>query len=517
MKSFRTWWLAVLGLLIVPQVVLLVAGTVWLYERGLLLYWIAGGGVLTLVGWGLARRLQRKNLSPIAPTVQPALTWPPSGHAAWEDVEVIAQRVQTEDLPLDRPDVLWQILLEVLEAVAAHYHPKSDRAALEIPAPHVLRVVELVAYDLRKAFSEHLPWSHVLTLGDFLRLKRLAAWAQELYFLYRVARLGYNPVSALLVEIRGMALGRLQNTSADGIKRWAAGFCVQKAGYYAIQLYGGHLLLDDVQFEQFRTAKSKDDLRQQEDQSERVEEEPLRIMVLGQVKSGKSSLINALFGETRAAVDVVPRTRGVEPHLLERDGVPRAIILDTGGYETADGSDDPFTELREQVLDSDLLLVVCSAGSAARAADRRLLDAVRSFFQEEPDRVMPPLIVAVSHVDQLRPLNQWDPPYDLAEPDCPKAEQIAEVLRAVREDLSLCAEEPALPVCLKAGQLYNVEEGLAPLIVQSVSQAERVRYLRCLRHYHEEEYWQRLWQQAVNSGRLMLKVGKDWVRGTGRK
>ncbi|NQT18051.1 MAG: 50S ribosome-binding GTPase [Planctomycetes bacterium] len=516
MRRLKTWWLLVLGLLVLPHVLLSVAGALWLVEHRWLFYWLASGGMLTLAGWGLARWLRTKKPPPMGPAVKPALTWPPTGLAAWDDVESIARRAETEDLPLDRPELFGALLVEVLEAVARHYHPKATRAALEIPAPYVLRVVELVACDLRKAFSEYLPWSHVLTLGDFVRVKRLAAWAKELFFLYRIARLGFDPVAALLREIRQMATGGLQDTSASGVKRWAVGFCVRKAGYYAIQLYGGHLVLDDVAFDAYRPPQSKRDAESAQASHREIDQEPLRILVFGQVKSGKSSLINALFGEVRAAVDVVPRTRGVEPFVVQRDDIPRAIILDSAGYENVEGAENPFAELREQILDCDLLVLVCSARSAARSADRRLLDQLGGFFQQEPNRMMPPLVVTLSHVDQLRPLAEWDPPYDLAEPSGAKAEQIRDAVQAVREDLALGAEQVVVPVCLKSGQVYNVEEGLAPVILQLSSEAERMKFLRCLRHFHDDEHWRRLWQQAVNSGRVLLSAGAAWTRRPAR-
>ena len=45
-------------------------------------------------------------------------------------------------------------------------------------------------------------------------------------------------------------------------------------------------------------------------------------------------------------------------------------------------------------------------------------------------------------------------------------------------------DQAVVPVCLKPGQLYNVEEGLAPAILHAVPRAQRVRYLRCLRQFH---------------------------------
>jgi len=516
MKHVKIWWLVVLVLFVLPQAALLAAGTVWLYQRHLLLVWLGGGGALTLAGWGLARLLRAKRMAPIAPSVEPAPAWPPTGHAAWRDVEAIAERVEGEDFPLDRPQVLWGVLVEVLRAVARHYHPNRSRPELEIPAPYVLRVVELVAGDLRSAFSDYVPGSHVLTLGDLLRLRRLAAWARGAFLFYRVARLGYNPVGALLRELRQLATGRLQDTSARGIRRWAQGFCVRRAGYYAIQLYGGHLVLDDVAFADYQTRGSRRDAQRAQARDAELDEEPLRILLVGQVKSGKSSLVNALFGEVRAAVDVVPTTRCVEPYVLERDGIARAIILDTAGYERVEGSDDAFEELREQVVDCDLMLVVCSATSAARGPDRRLLERIRAWLEERPDRMMPPLAAVVTHVDQLRPLGEWSPPYDLTEPSGAKAAEILEATRAVGEDLALGADEPVVPVCLKPGGTYNVEEGLAPVLFRMASEAERVRLLRCLRQHHDEETWQRLWRQALRSGRVLLRSGADWARGRTR-
>ena len=128
MKHVKIGWVIVLVLLVVPYVALFTAGMTWLCERHLLLWWLAGGGVLTFAGWGLARWLRAKRTSPIAPAVEPAPTWPPAGHAAWSDVEALAKRVEGEDVPLDRPEALRAILLDVLETVARHYHPKAKQA-----------------------------------------------------------------------------------------------------------------------------------------------------------------------------------------------------------------------------------------------------------------------------------------------------------------------------------------------------------------------------------------------------
>ncbi len=515
MRHLKTWWLLILALMSGPYVLLYLAGSVWLYERKLLWQWGAVAAVLTFVSWWWAQRLRQRQAPPTRLSAQPDDDWPPLARAAWQQVEAIANRMQEEDLPLDRPESVWTIVREVLEAVAQQFHPRSKRAMLEVPVPHVLRIVELVARDLRVAFSNRVPAGHVLTLHDYQRLRRLAGYWTPLYAVYRVGSFVVNPLAATIREVRDAAAGKLMDASIEEVRRWAIGFAVRKAGFYAIQLYSGHLVLDDVDFDAYHSRQSREDKDRAVRQAERLAEEPLRILVLGQVKAGKSSLINALFGEPRAAVDVVPRTRFIEPYILDREGTPRAIILDTAGYELADMDENPFEPLRGEILNCDLLLVVCSARSAARGADRRLLDELREFFQREPDRLMPPTVAALTHIDQLRPLAEWNPPYNIAEPDRPKARSIRDAAETVAADLALTPAQ-VIPVCLKPERIYNVEEALIPAILQAVPEAQRVKYLRCLRQFHSEQYWRKLWQQAASSGRLLLQAGTEWLRSRSR-
>lgn len=520
MRRLTTWWLLLFLVFVFPYVPLAIAGFVWLYEYGLFWVWLAVTGALTLLSWSLgqwlrARRVRKAEAAGPAPgDVKPDPRWAPAGQAAWVDVEAIARRAEREDLPLDRPEPMWQVMVEVLDAVARHFRPGEKEPVLAIAVPDVLRTAELVARDLRQAFSEHVPGSHMLTLGDLKRLRRWAGVGEDLYGIYRaflrVIRFGANPVTAVLSEVRDAAAVDLYNASADEIKRFAVGHCVRKAGYYAIQLYSGQLV-DDETLEAYRTRRSRDDAGRAKAVDRHVSDEPLRILVLGQVKAGKSSLINALFGETRAAVDVVPRTRHVEPFLLERDGIPRALILDTAGYEEASDSPSPFQGVKDHVLQSDVVVLACSARSASRAADRRLLDDLRAFFVAAPDRAVPPLVVALTHIDQLRPLAEWSPPYDLANPAGTKAELMLDAMRAVEEDLGLAPDQVVVPVCLAPDRLYNVEEGLAPAILNVMPEAQRVKYLRCLRSFHDDDYWQRLWRQTLNSGRVLLRAGARWI------
>ncbi len=499
---------AILGgvLLAVPYLLLFIAGSAWLYQNRMIVPWAGIALASTLSGWYLLRSL-RHVASP--PMVQPDLSWPPLGVDAWTDVEKLAATIEAENIPFGQTEKLVDIVRRVVDAVARQYHPEAAEPWLETPVPHLLRILELAARDLREATLSYLPGSHILTVGDLRRLQKLAGMANHSYFWYRIASFAINTPAAFLREGRDALFGKLKSVSMDAAKRWAVGYFVRRVGYYAIQLYGRHINLDDARPADAISKKSANMADDDVMRTAMLDREPLRILVVGQVKAGKSSLVNALFGEYRAATDVVPRTDRVEPYVLTRDGLEQAIVLDTAGYDAASGDtasgEQTVRALLAHLHGCDIVLGVCSAASAARQADRKFLDAIRAEFQRTPDRHMPIIVTALTHIDRLRPIAEWNPPYRLSPPEGPKAEQIAAAVETVASDLGLSAGD-VIPVCLLPERIYNVEEALIPAILDYLPAAQRVKYVRCLRRQRDEEYWQRIWRQTVNAGRVL--VGK---------
>jgi uncharacterized protein len=491
--------IAALGLLLLPYVLLFAAGSIWLYQYHMLVWWFGVSLATTFFGWQLFKGLRHESIPPL---VQPDLRWPPVGTAAWKEVDALAAMIEAEDVPLDQPQRLLDVVRRVVEVVARHYHPQSPAPWLETPMPFFLRIVELAAGDLRRATMSYVPAAHILTVRDWQRLWELAGWANRAYFWYRIVSFFVNTPAALVRESRDVFFGRLKGQSVEALKRWAVGFFVRRAGYYAIQLYGKYLPLDDTEAIDSLHERSRHEAAVDATRRDESQKEPLRLLVVGQVKAGKSSLINALFGEYRAATDVVPRTRYVEPYLLERDGLRQAIILDTAGYDDVEPK-QILGELGDHLFHCDIVLVVCAATSAARSPDRAFLDALRTTFQDHRDRHMPVIVAVATKIDQLRPLGQWNPPYCLCPADDAKAENIVAAVEAIGEDLAVDLDN-VVPVCLMPERLYNVEEGLIPAILEALPAAERVRYIRCLRQHRDEAYWSLLWRQAVQAGRVLL-------------
>src|SRR5206468_12804153 len=84
----------------------------------------------------------------------------------------------------------------------------------------------------------------------------------------------------------------------------------------------------------------------------------IEIAVLGAVKAGKSSLVNALLGKQAATVDTLPVAHvGVRYNLTLTGGQP-VSLLDTAGYGQDGPNEVEFAAAAEASQDADLILLV---------------------------------------------------------------------------------------------------------------------------------------------------------------
>ena len=483
--------LIALLLWVLPVAALLPLGAFWLWQNGRLFWWLVAMIACGAAGYGLQSWLLRRDrrLLADAQTV-PDPRWPPKADGAWTAVERLADEVKPEDWPLNEGGRLWTLGQRTLEVVARYYHPEEDRPLLELTVPHALLIIERASRDLRATVTDHIPLSHKLKIGDLLRAWRWKDAAERLMNVYRAGRLVINPLDALLGEAWGHLRGQAYGQAWTEIQRWLLREYVRKVGYYAVELYSGRLTLTDGQPDAEPTRPTPID-------------EPLRMVVLGRANAGKSSLINALFGRLTAATDVLSdTTTGLRPYRLEREGLTTALIFDTPGCDTELLSEKA---LRKAAMEADLILWVCAAHRPDRQLDRLRLDTLRAGFAERPDRRPPPVLVAVSHIDQLRPPREWQPPYDLLNPQGSKARNIRAAVEAVAEDLAVPVAT-VIPVCLADNRVYNVDDVLWAALLDRQSEADKVRFLRCLDQRIRGENWTLLRRQLANAGRWLLKL-----------
>ena len=491
-----------------PVAALLPLGLLWLWQAGHLPWWLATMVACSALGYGFQFWLRRRDQRLLGGAqTAPDPQWPPRSQAAWDAIEALAAGLKPEDWPLTDNPRLTDLGREALELVARTYHPKVERPLLELTLPHLLLIIERACRDLRTEVAAQLPLSHRLTLGDLLRAYRWKATAERLLDLYRAGRLVFNPAGALLSE----AWERLRRESFTAawsdLHRWLLQEYVRKVGYYAIALYSGRLTLTDGAPDAL-TPNSRDDLTQAATEAAARADEPLRILILGRANAGKSSLINALFGRLTAPADVLPDPAApVVPYRLERAGRTAALIFDTPGCDTAGLSPAALDGL---ATTTDLVLWVTAAHRPDRQSERETLDRLRTLWTARADHHPPPLLVAVSHIDLLRPPRDWQPPYDLANPQGPKATNIRAALEAAATDLGVPAAD-AIPVCLAEGRVYNVTDSLWAALLEREGTADRVRLLRCVDERKRAEDWALLRQQLVNAGRFLARLPGRWL------
>ena len=506
MLKRRMWpWLLIALLWCLPFLALMAVGGWWLWQNQLLVLWLSLSASCSGIAWILARLFKRRQKKLfIATQSRPGIFGSELDKQAFGAVQALAEQIkQDKSFQHAQADNWLELGRRVLEVVAKHYRPNARDPELEIPLTELLSIVEHVTHDMHQQLSVNLPLSHVITLADGLNLQRWLENFKDGKNLYRLGRMLANPLSGFLNEAISYSQESVVDITLPYLQNWLLDTYIQKVGEYAIMLYSGRMAVASEKIAAM-TPESRQDSQQALAQRDRLEREPLRILVVGQTNAGKSTLINILFDKPVAAADVVSTTAELTPYKLEREGLLSGLIFDTPGYSERSN----WLTSSPKILDqADLVLLVCSANNAARIADRAFLHAFQAYFLAEANRKLPPIICVVTHIDQLPPRREWRPPYDLNTPNCIKAKNIQAALFAIQRDLALAEKTALVPVSLGENEglgVYNIN-ALILAMGQQLDEACRARLLRCLKAAQRREKWPQVWRQVGNSGRWLLR------------
>jgi predicted GTPase len=484
--------------LILPTVSLILLGSLWLWQNGYVLYWAIATCIAVVAAYVLERRL----MVPLPATAagepedtEPAdEAWTPRQEEAWGDVKTLAAQVPAERIT--SRDALLNLGLETIELVARRLHPEDKDPLLQFTVPEALAVIERTSDGLRNFILTSFPLGDRITVAQLMWLYRWRGavnLAEKGYSLWRVIRL-FNPLAAATHEIRERFTRQMYEMGREHIARRLAGAYVKEVGRAAIDLYGGNLRVTRAQLGTHVSTVSRRDMEALESRAS----EPIRILVAGQTGTGKSSLVNALAGAVEAVVDTLPATKAFATYKLTREGLPAALIVDSPGL----GGKKAIPSLVDSAGNCDMVLWVSAATRAARDTDRAALAAIREHFAAQPNRRRPPMLLVLTHIDRLRPFQEWEPPYDIEAGAGDKAKSIRAAAEAAGEELGFGRGE-VIPVRADTAVAHYNIDALWARIIELVPEAQRARLLRVLTDVKGTSGWASLWSQAVNAGRVL--------------
>lgn len=489
---------SILALLIAPFVlVLLATGLVFLWENAWLLKWLwIPIPFCWLIGFLLIRLVKKRYGSLWQPRSDVLTHWTDQDRAAWQLVAEFADGQQP--VATDRffqADLYLETAQQLAMQLAGHYHANAKDAIENLTIPEILTATELAVSDIRRFVERNIPGSHLMTIRWLQRAPQVTGFWTQVRPLYYAASVIWHPWTILS---RAATNETVVNPVMDELKK--EGFAglyrafVLQLGKYLIELNSHRLKVGPDRWRELmqEAAQTATDTPSTATapagpQTGEPQEPPaaLQIALVGQVKAGKSSLINALIGDQQAAVDILPLTDSIKRYSVHPDRVNAQLtLLDTVGFAHEGLKADRMDATMQAICESSMTVLVMNACQPAREPDCQLLRTMESWFRQHPQRRRPPILVVLTHIDQLSPSLEWTPPYDgwvRPRSKRPKERSIREAVLAVRELLGQRVDG-IVPACtdIDHHREYGINEWVVPAIMTLLPQAKAKQLLDVL-------------------------------------
>ena len=442
--------------------------------------------------------------------------WTDRDKLAWDKVQAKAKGYEkiTPTLLAD-PRHYSELSLDLAEQVAAVYSPGGAHPFDHLTIPEVLACVELAAADLDELTQKYIPGVHMLRIRDYQQARKAVDWYKTGQNIYWGAAAIFNPVE---VGVRWaasrFALGGILDKLQDNVLLWFHTAFIHQFGRHLIEMNSGRLKVGAKRYREILK-------NHQEPPAEPAPASPadpaappppaapgarpIGIAVLGPVKAGKSSLVNALLGKQAATVDTLPVAHiGVRYNLTLAGGQP-VTVLDTAGYGQDGANEAEFAAAAEAAKEAEIILFVTQATNPGRRADVDLLDRLKAWFDARPHLKLPPIVAVVNQIDLLSPKAEWAPPYDWQTGTRPKEVNIRDCAAAVREQLGNRVIE-IVPACARQGETFGISEGLVPVIALQLDDARGAAVLKAFDAEAAADQYRRVGKQLLAGGRSMLGI-----------
>ena len=352
----------------------------------------------------------------------------------------------------------WKVLqdhaLNLITCTSEQYHSNNKRKELAFTIPELLMMVEEISRRYRVILETHVPFIENFSLSllkqgydNKEKVKSSLKSATWFWNVYRLVRM-VSPVSAIVSELRCQAINKLMTHVNSEVQFKLKQALLQEVVSVAIDLYSGRFKVDDEGLDSSHS--------NQEDNKRRAAPlDPLRVCLVGQVSSGKSSVINALTDGMNAEVNKLPSTEKVTVHQCSLEGIDTLDLVDLPGF---DGDKSTERKLLKEVVNCDLVIWVLKANQPARTLDSEFKALLDSYYAKEENRSIkrPVAIGVLNQVDRLHPITEWLPPYELQSPKSKKAQAIKDAVDFNRRLLDF---ETLLPISVSEDKtFFNLKE-----------------------------------------------------------
>ncbi|NEZ54425.1 GTPase family protein [Adonisia turfae] len=480
------WIVLALPLVMVVAFVLIAAG---FQLRSWGLTWIWAVILFVFVGWRwlLVHWTKPREIDRIVTAVRSELKSVTVDNAANQVLESALQPILTgarEDPPVwDDWPAFWKRCQTVVATVAHHYHPEVKYPLLNIYVPQAYGLIRGTVDDMDRAMTQLAPVLNQVTVGQAYEAyeiyRKLEPSMGKLWRVWNWAQWLINPAAAAAKVASQKSSNEANQQLLVNLSQLLRETALRNLAQQTANLYSGDTLPAIFAAEPSKTlgteAKTATlrSILETASPAETIEKEPVSLILVGRTGAGKSSLINTLFKTELAEVDVLPSTDKIRQYSWQLDTGEVLNLIDSPGYEQIERGD--FRDLvLDQAAEADLLVLATPALDPALQSDKTFLHDLKAAEQH------PPTVVVVTQVDRLRPIREWQPPYDWQMGQRPKEASIRDAV-AYRVDTLGQSAETVLPlVTYDNNRAAWNDDALALKLVETLGNAKQYRLARFL-------------------------------------